>query len=61
MLMDCHAHRRHRIPVIDIAWFPNSTLLVSCSLDSDAIVWAVDTGSVHEVLHGHSSFVKGVG
>jgi protein HIRA/HIR1 len=48
------------MPVVDLAWCPDSTMLVSCSLDSDAVVWAADTGTVRAILQGHSSFVKGV-
>jgi hypothetical protein len=55
-----NARRHHRMPVIDIAWCQESSLLVSCSLSSDAIVWAVDSGSVHAILHDHFSFVNGV-
>lgn len=44
----------------DLAWSPDSTLLLSASIDNTARIWQVSTGKCLKVLTVHNHFVQGV-
>lgn len=46
--------------VYDLAWSPDSTQLISGSVDNTAIVWDVLKGKSLAILSDHKSFVQGV-
>lgn len=52
--------RGHIEDVYDLAWSPNSLLLISGSVDNTAIVWDVTKGKSLGILDDHKSFVQGV-
>ena len=52
--------RGHVFDVYDVAWSPDSTQLLSGSVDRTAIVWDVAGHRQLQQLQGHSNFVQGV-
>ena len=55
-----HICRGHSEDIFDIAWSPDSTRLVTGSVDNTAIVWDRKTGKVLQKLEDHGHFVQGV-
>lgn len=53
-------YRRHREDIYDLSWSPDSTQLISGSVDNTAIVWDVASGCALQVLGAHRHFVQGV-
>lgn len=45
--------------MVDVAWSPCDTMLASCGMDNNVIVWARAGGAQLRVLQGHTSLVKG--
>lgn len=52
--------RGHLEDVVDISWSKDGKFLVSGSVDNEAIVWNVATGTKIHMLSGHKSWVQGV-
>ena len=52
--------RGHSEDIFDIAWSPDSTRLVTGSVDNTAIIWDRKTGKVLQKLEDHTHFVQGV-
>ncbi|KAK9809784.1 hypothetical protein WJX73_006467 [Symbiochloris irregularis] len=52
--------RGHAEDVQDIAWAPDSSALVSASVENSCIVWDVEAGKGRVRLEGHKHFVQGV-
>lgn len=52
--------RGHMEDVYDLSWAPNSTQLISGSVDNTAMVWDVQKGKSQAILRKHNSFVQGV-
>lgn len=52
--------RRHSEDVYDLAWSPDSTQLISGSVDKTCVIWDVSTGAVLDHLREHQHFVQGV-
>ncbi|GBG66406.1 hypothetical protein CBR_g60059 [Chara braunii] len=52
--------RGHTADVVDLAWCPDDSLLVSCSLDNTLRVWSMPNGGIVAHLAEHRSLVKGV-
>lgn len=51
--------RGHLEDVYDLCWSPDSTSLISGSVDNTAIIWDVQKGS-RSILEDHKGFVQGV-
>nr|CAD7266685.1 unnamed protein product [Timema shepardi] len=52
--------RGHLEDVYDLCWSPDSTCLISGSVDNTAILWDVQKGRNMGILSEHKSFVQGV-
>jgi len=52
--------RGHVDDVQDVAWAPDSTALVTGSIENRALVWDAGKGGVLARLEGHSHYVQGV-
>ena len=52
--------RGHHSDVYDLCWSPDSSHLVSGSVDNTSIVWDIATCKAVQVLKDHSNFVQGV-
>lgn len=52
--------RGHHSDVYDLCWSPDSTHLVSGSVDNTSIVWDVTVCKAVQTLKDHSNFVQGV-
>ncbi|KAG0572870.1 hypothetical protein KC19_VG131500 [Ceratodon purpureus] len=50
----------HVRDVLDLAWSPDSALLMSGSVDNQCMIWDVATGKVVQILNDHQHFVQGV-
>eukprot|EP00118_Oscarella_pearsei_P005225 m.23720 g.23720 ORF g.23720 m.23720 type:complete len:442 (+) comp28522_c0_seq1:1247-2572(+) len=50
----------HSNGVFDLAWSPDSMHLVSCSVDSTAMMWDVAKGRKVKIFDEHSHYVQGV-
>ncbi|KAG0596949.1 hypothetical protein M758_UG298400 [Ceratodon purpureus] len=50
----------HLRDVLDLAWSPDSALLMSGSVDNQCIIWDVASGKVVQILNDHQHFVQGV-
>lgn len=52
--------RCHKEDIYDICWSPNSSKLLSGSIDNTAILWDVQKGKNEQILTDHKGFVQGV-
>lgn len=52
--------RGHMEDVYDLSWSPNSTQLISGSVDNTAILWDIHKGKSFHILNDHKGFVQGV-
>lgn len=52
--------RGHMEDIYDLSWSPNSSFLVSGSVDNSAMVWDVQKGKSLAILSDHKGFVQGV-
>mmetsp|Transcript_19315 Transcript_19315/g.50215 ORF Transcript_19315/g.50215 Transcript_19315/m.50215 type:complete len:340 (-) Transcript_19315:9-1028(-) len=52
--------RRHSEDVYDLAWSPDSTQLISGSVDKTCVIWDAMTGTAIEHMRHHQHFVQGV-
>lgn len=46
--------------VYDLSWSPDSTNLISASVDNTAMVWDILKGKSQCILSDHKNFVQGV-
>lgn len=51
----------HKAPVIALSFSPNSSLLISGSLDNTAIIWDVENAQMLHRLEGHDAEIYNVG
>ncbi len=52
--------RGHHSDVYDLCWSPDSSHLVSGSVDNTCMVWDIASGRMVQTLKDHSNFVQGV-
>ncbi|KZC09000.1 PREDICTED: chromatin assembly factor 1 subunit B [Dufourea novaeangliae] len=52
--------RGHLEDVYDISWSPDSSMLISGSVDNTAILWNIHKGRSTAILSDHKGFVQGV-
>lgn len=52
--------RGHLQDVYDLSWSPDSSGLVSGSIDNTAIIWDVPKAKTQAILNDHNGFVQGV-
>eukprot|EP00039_Didymoeca_costata_P033217 m.41343 g.41343 ORF g.41343 m.41343 type:complete len:617 (-) comp9756_c0_seq2:46-1896(-) len=52
--------RKHTDQVFDLAWSPDSTRIVSGSVDKTCIVWEIESEKVLQTLKDHKHHVQGV-
>lgn len=52
--------RGHHADVYDLSWSPDSSCLISGSVDRTAIMWDVAASKQMQILKDHTNFVQGV-
>ncbi|KAM1510232.1 hypothetical protein ACFX10_019309 [Malus domestica] len=52
--------QKYRGDVLDLLWSIDGAYLISGSVDNSCIIWDVNKGSVHQILHSHCHYVQGM-
>lgn len=50
--------RGHKEDIYDLCWSPNSSKLLSGSIDNTAIIWDFNHGKMENILTDHKGFVQ---